>query len=341
MPATTRVGAAFLLAGLAAFTSIHHWMATRTFVALDIPVSLVAGHIRSGPFQINLAESYAIAIETDQSRLSDTSWFDFSCVTTRWRLFKDGRQVNASREPVDGFQLGSTDADTGTYELDVEVLKEARCLYAAHPRLRVFASANSYADIASPLLWLFAICFGAGGCMLAIDGADRLRRWPPAVAPLLGMGVSRGQLRWKRRPAKAQLISRLSYFGKIYTIFYMLVFMVLAFSPSSPSYQDWRIYPHAGLRVHLMRPGIAVQPSPGIRPLLVRMEADQRLYIDSEPVTWNEFPAALRTKLKQRPPYWPVYFIGDPNLEWQFPVKAIDIVRGLQAEVVLLKSVPH
>jgi biopolymer transport protein ExbD len=89
-----------------------------------------------------------------------------------------------------------------------------------------------------------------------------------------------------------------------------------------------------------MRPGIVAQPSPGIQPLLVRMDSDGSLYLDSEPVTWKEFPAVLQTKLNQRPPKWPVYFMGDPNLEWQWPLKAIDIIRGLQAEVFLLKAVP-
>ena len=55
----------------------------------------------------------------------------------------------------------------------------------------------------------------------------------------------------------------------------------------------------------------------------------------------SELREVLQTKLKLRPPNWPVYFTGDPSLEWQGPVKAIDIIRGLQAEVVLLKSVSH
>jgi len=35
-------------------------------------------------------------------------------------------------------------------------------------------------------------------------------------------------------------------------------------------------------------------------------------------------------------PTWPVYFEGDQDLEWQDAAKVIDLIRGANAEVVLL-----
>ena len=61
-----------------------------------------------------------------------------------------------------------------------------------------------------------------------------------------------------------------------------------------------------------------------------------RLLVDSVRAAWEDFPSVLRDKLKQRPPNWPVYVHGDPELTFARPVKAVDIIRGLHAEVVLL-----
>jgi hypothetical protein len=46
----------------------------------------------------------------------------------------------------------------------------------------------------------------------------------------------------------------------------------------------------------------------------------------------------LKKELSRRPPDWPVYVDGDPDLEWQYPAEAIDAIRGLHAEVILLTT---
>lgn len=51
---------------------------------------------------------------------------------------------------------------------------------------------------------------------------------------------------------------------------------------------------------------------------------------------WEDFDIVLQKELIRRPPNWPVYLEGDPNMEWKWAVKTIDRIRGLGAEVVLL-----
>jgi len=60
------------------------------------------------------------------------------------------------------------------------------------------------------------------------------------------------------------------------------------------------------------------------------------IYIDSNQVSWQDFEPALREKLALYPPHWPICLDGDPGMDWQYAVEAIDTIRGLGAEVILL-----
>jgi len=68
-----------------------------------------------------------------------------------------------------------------------------------------------------------------------------------------------------------------------------------------------------------------------------------RLYVNSRAVSWEDLDAVLNKELRLRPPTWPVYLEGDPAIEWGHAVKAMDVIRGLHAEVVLLtgKATPR
>jgi hypothetical protein len=96
-----------------------------------------------------------------------------------------------------------------------------------------------------------------------------------------------------------------------------------------------------GLTVHLVRLRLQAPTYVGLQPLRVRLIADPpngraAVYIDSRPIPWDRLASQLRIELKQRPPNWPVYLEGDPEMNFGDAVAAIDIIRGLHAEVVLL-----
>ena len=44
----------------------------------------------------------------------------------------------------------------------------------------------------------------------------------------------------------------------------------------------------------------------------------------------------LRENLAYYPPHWPIYLDGDPAMQWRDAVEAIDVIRGLGADVILL-----
>jgi biopolymer transport protein ExbD len=62
------------------------------------------------------------------------------------------------------------------------------------------------------------------------------------------------------------------------------------------------------------------------------------LYLNWQPISWEDLGTVLGKELNRRPPHSFVYVEGDAGLEWQPVVKAIDIIRGLQGEVVLLTA---
>jgi hypothetical protein len=105
--------------------------------------------------------------------------------------------------------------------------------------------------------------------------------------------------------------------------------------------QSWVEAIPMGLRVHIMAPPPAAQRLPGMQPLLVQMRSHSPferpdLYMDSQPVAWENLDHVLRKELNRRPSEWPVYLEGDPDAEWAHVMRAIDKIRGLRAEVVLL-----
>ena len=185
------------------------------------------------------------------------------------------------------------------------------------------------------LLWICAGVAGSGGTLLAIAGAGRFRRPHPAVAPGIAPGGIRGSVRLFRKPARVLPFSGLSYFGKIAALFYTVLFLTFWFVTA-----DAHIGP-VGLTVHLMRPRVMGEPSPGLQPIQVRVtlrgsSKAPDVYLDSRRVSWDDLPLVLRAELSRRPPNWPVYVEGDPNMNYGFAVKAVDAARGLGANVVLV-----
>ena len=73
----TRIGMALLLIAAAIYGGWEWWMATRTWVPLDIPVSLARGHIRSPEFKINLDAGFWIFVEVE-TKVDDEG---VSCLT--------------------------------------------------------------------------------------------------------------------------------------------------------------------------------------------------------------------------------------------------------------------
>jgi biopolymer transport protein ExbD len=156
----------------------------------------------------------------------------------------------------------------------------------------------------------------------------------PGPAPVRTRLVARKTIAMSRRLKSSieRPFARLSQHSLVLFLTFMMVWMFwVTVTP----------LPRHGLRVHLVRPGVTAPWNPGIQPLRISVRRNERnlrpdLYVDSEAVAWEDLGALLKKELARRPPDWPVYVEGGPNLEWRPVAEAIDAVRGQQAEVILL-----
>jgi biopolymer transport protein ExbD len=358
IPWRVRIGVGLILLGFAWFGGWSWWAATRIWTPLDIPVSLSKGHIRSPEFKINLESSYYVEI------VSSTE-----CPSTprvSWSLSNKGRVVAARTNDSAGLWLGYVEAGEGSYTLDLDVSGDAGCLDAGTPRLLVSESwgiGRAKVDDAMNCAFLVSLLLLGEGFYLVIHGcwerraekrAARARAWsltqPGPLAPLAGDARRRivpalataRPYSWtidRNRHRKLWLpnvpaSSRLSWFSLL--LVNCLVLLLIITLLQTPLM-------HMGLPVRLVRPGIPAQSTPWLEPLRLRVayvgpKMRPHLYLNSQPIAWEDLGAVLQKELNRRPPHWPVYVEGDPYLQWQDVAKAIDIIQGTNGEVVLLGS---
>ncbi len=295
---------------------------------------------------------------------SDYCQASIGVLTASWVLSKAGKVVaSGRREPTPPYYtqglggIGGFHAARGSYVLDLEILKDENRVSTEQPYLMAYEAGGSYFKAGDQLASAFMtfLLFGPIGiCALVISGAIRrleseafIRRFPlTAAGPLPGEPLARPQGALLRRPKYPRLKQRpnppqrasLSTAVLLTVIIFQLIFIVMCIL------QSWAWVLPRGLLVRLVRPDTYAQPSPGIQPLVVRVapgpDGHPLPYANWQPVAWENLTAVLQKELSQRPPDWPVYVEADPNVEWRDAVQAIDIVRGLRAQVVLLPRRP-
>jgi len=97
-----------------------------------------------------------------------------------------------------------------------------------------------------------------------------------------------------------------------------------------------------GLLVHASKIDVSDHDS---TPIVVSVigESATRLpvvYVNSKETPWDELGNTLRIQLEVRP-HWVVYVTGGDKVPWEDVARAIDVARGLHAEVVLLTAAPN
>jgi hypothetical protein len=194
IPMTARVGIEAILAAIVLISAAWYWVNTRTYVALDDPVSFSRGYIKTEDFKINLKALYSILVVTNGS--SDNCP-EYSVLHTRRLSSVGGQAVGGLSEYVAppgqnitiGPFLGVFDSKPGQYRLDFEVLSDARCLNALHPRLLIEANPWDYWDISERygIALMISLFSGAIGVVLVIlSGLTHFRRAYPSDIALPG-----------------------------------------------------------------------------------------------------------------------------------------------------------
>jgi hypothetical protein len=170
------------------------WFQTRTWCALDVPISLSQGsHLTTHQFDLNRAAQYEIEIGASGNIPADTlgcllangiraTCGDASVLRLNWALSNSGIVVQGSSDDTKGYggEIGSTGEQLRTigffkgdkgqrYKLDVDVLNSDSRLAAAKSHLTVSIADTSFE---SGLVFSGLLRFGC--VLLALAGAGML-----------------------------------------------------------------------------------------------------------------------------------------------------------------------
>ncbi len=370
-----RIGIALILIAAAIYGGWEWWMATRTWVPLYMPVSLAQGHIRSPEFKINLDAGFWIFVEVETKVDNE----GVSCLTgyTSDYCRKNGvRELHASWTLSDRGRVvarGSTDNDQGSrggmlskarglgnfsvpagnhFVLDVEFPEDNSHFNGGHPRLAIVPLYYWRFDENRTPVFLFSMFLGAIGTALFVGGIveSRNRRRVEQTTSLTSRGpiveefqekaepaLTAGQnLQWAQRLTLRTQFSSPPAFALLAApvlAILIMIYMVLL-----------QPFPARGLYVKVLNLGPLVATDPLSTPVVVQiLDAGigviPELYINSKPTSWNTFGDDLKNELKLRPK-WVVHVQADPNLPWADIATAIDVAKGLHADVVLLTVEP-
>jgi len=147
------------------------WFNTRTFQALDRPVSLSKQHLHVPDFNINIKGWYQIFANLNYEASYDSGCgfvIPNSVLRTHTVIHGPGKSTTESKG-ADHF-LGHFYADRkGTYGVDIEVQSDASCLDVGHTRISIWTSADSYMLLYHDLRQLGAALIVVGATVLVFS----------------------------------------------------------------------------------------------------------------------------------------------------------------------------
>lgn len=350
--ASLRLGVAvtLVLLGIALPLAFRHWLQTRTVRPLDMHVSLERGRLQTKDFYINFTDQYAVSFEIDDMyeyrdpRLGCERFGPDSVLKTHLRLYRDGNMLGETDGAhYYGYTAGFDANKTGYYRLDVDVLSDASCLNARHPRIVVHAVSGDYYTYSyfyGMLRWLGLAPVLGGIGLAAVTATQLLRKRTQGRhhgEDRLEQGLRDNEpknLSLVRRPERAfSVLPSFGFFCATFLSFFVLLFIADRMNRPVPM----------GLWVSILRTPINHVDSGLIPPLVLSVERaglnqPSRLYLNGALVPWTDLQNALKQQLKVRAE-WVVYVQGDPDLPFHDVAGVVDVIHGLHARVVLLTSV--
>ena len=333
-----RVAIAFILGGVALYAGSQYWLATRKLVPLDIPISLSRGHIRTPEFSINLDSRYHLEMEVEwQASMGDIDCLLWGCyerpgiLKMQWTLSGAG-QVESSGSGDEMRRGDSFILSGGRHRLDLDVLSDASILNSAHPRLRVQADGDAYrrlGDLYDELPIVSGMLVSIGVALLWLAARERKVEQAPDLSIFKAPGAGhRGAGYLRRRPRSA-------LFSELPPSFALLAASALL-PVSIPVWnaEFWRVPAKGILFFTSARGRMTPMYGQGVKPLTLRIDKLRRWFFEGQPVSPEEFPAALRQALNRRPDPF-VCLDADPGLDLAVPGQAMDMLQGLFVKIII------
>lgn len=333
LPRITYLSVAVILVAIGVPQAYWQWLQTRTFVALDQPVSLSRGEIRTADFSLNVKSWYHITLWVDSDFSGCWSGFSQLPLVSRTTVYNNG-QAGEPSEGLDRY-LGHFYADNkGPYKVGIEIASDPSCLNDGHPRIGIWTDSGRSLDLHNELR--------NAGQVIAIAGLGLLAFSLSKIKPRTTAPSDCGNTQYacyvlRKRTPRARFFL-LPPFGLVYALVLSSI-VVPTFLIFIYAWGEDR--PSMGIRISTSEGPLLSAPSASSNlPPLVRLEqagndGPLKLYLNSKPVRWNELGGALTNELKLRPD-WVVYVDAEDMVSWSDVIGAMDIIRGRHAKIVLL-----
>jgi len=349
--ASGKLGLALVLAGFALYLGARYWMATRTLIALDMPISLAKGHVRSEEFNINLASDYYVQIEVEKNgdieKLECMMWgcYDTPAILkARWVLSgSNGPEVSGEADTINGGSggfgvvgrvIGHFGTSGGRGKLNVEILSDARVLDAGKPRLKIEAAGTGYNYISTmyerSLITTGVLILVGSSLLFLAHGTRRAEQLPPTEVAA-AHGNEPTALSNLRRLPRNELVSGLPSFALLASVVLLLVlipFWLLVF---------WKA-PAQGLWIFIDKISVSKPVGVAAKPIIIRIDKEGLVFVDGRSVSNEGFSLALKQALGRRPD-WVVYLDADPDLSFQVPAAVLNTINELGARAILVTPV--
>ncbi|MBZ5534387.1 MAG: biopolymer transporter ExbD [Acidobacteriia bacterium] len=371
---TGRIGIILLVLAAGSHIGWKIWYETRTWVPLDISISLSPGHIKTNEFKINLESSYDILLEVERR-------FDFeqlpcmlgllnckdtpSILRANWTLSRAGQVVaRGSGDKGEGKLRGSETmgrllgafwAGKGEhYVLDIDVLGDGSRLNAGHPRLEIVEGGGAYQEYERsrvPTFYeLFFFIFGAAWLIHSLVNQATERRQTKAyeaiattphaaityreVAEFRGRGRLRMTL-WGESTFQRSVFPRKRLFAKFHTFGLVFALTYFVAAISFMAVICWQEWRPTGFMVHLLSQNDRVgMIHPWTQALVLRIDSHNHWFLNSKQISPADLGRALK-ELSSRSMNPAVFVDADSNGKYENVVQAVDLIEGAGGKTVL------
>lgn len=318
-----RIGIALVLTGPALLGIATRWLAPRPQVALEMPISLSAGHVMTGNFAVNPDTLYYIDVELDKPSPIRSGCEPRSVLNTRWVLSseKEAQQGESPWEDT-GLTIADLYGEKTPYSFDVEILPGASCLNARNPRLKV--QTHPYpSDLYVALTWLSILPVGVGLALLIRPQISR--RYSTVERPRMFPDMILRNVLPIRKHAPLSLIHDPPHWPLLCVA--VLTFLIFAF-------MSFGSLPPKGLLVALKdRNSVAWEKSPWPDALAVYVRAPAHFFVNKQEILRSELRAKLIEQLSRRPE-WTVYFEAEPDVPFGQAAYTIETIQACGAKLV-------
>jgi hypothetical protein len=339
VPRLAYIAVAAILSGIALPYAYSHWLETRTFLAVDMPVSLSRGHLKTSDFSVNLEGWYHITADVDSGFSGCQSGVSHFALESRSTVYSDGQPIEHS-EGLDRYLGHFYATKRARYSVDLQVLNDPTCLNAGHPRIMVWTESSTYESLYSEVQNIAWVIVFVGLGLLAFS-TTRFEQRTGERDPL---SISKDT--WcSYYPSRRKLPLRVRFqvlppFG----LSYAAVLTALLLPAALVFIYAWGWDKHSlGIQVSVLKVGpLSLNAGPTNLHPVVRLEdagtgAVPLLYMNSKLVPWNELADVLTHEIKVGPD-WIVYVQADENVSWSDVINAMDIIRSRHARIVLLTT---